>query len=411
MRHGATLRYTNLSRRLACAGHTVYYGVTGGSAAADSTEDRSIRSQHLDVLRREGCFRDCFELDAPSLPKLRRRAGKLLIHPAIKDRLLRSALAQYSSDFHALLAKLGVDLCIVSDRQSLFLVPTLLRNMPVIIDWCDSLSVYHRRELAVLFRTRQFSKIPFSLLSLFAENASETYYGRQAAANLVVSHADKRALDRLNGRADRNFVLLNGATPPSSQSGRPKRPNSLIFTGSMGFPPNYQAALWFIEKVFPLVLRLNPDVHLTIAGQEPIAALRAKAGPNIEVTGIVEDLTRLIAETQLYVAPLISGTGFRNKIVEALLSGTFVVGTPMAFEFLDDRVRSCLVSAADPKSFADEIVRYLANPAPFEPRLAEARELILREYTWDERAAQLESICCSVHGKAAEGSITSPKAG
>jgi glycosyltransferase involved in cell wall biosynthesis len=164
----------------------------------------------------------------------------------------------------------------------------------------------------------------------------------------------------------------------------------------MGFPPNYRAAQWFIERVMPLLLLRNKEIRLVIAGQEPVPELRAKAGPHVEVTGLVPDISVEIARSQLYVAPLRSGSGFRNKIVEALNSGTFVIGTPMALEFLDDRLRSKLLTASNAHEFADLILNFLENPQAFNQRLAEARQILRNEYLWPSRVQQLEALCAGL---------------
>jgi glycosyltransferase involved in cell wall biosynthesis len=120
--------------------------------------------------------------------------------------------------------------------------------------------------------------------------------------------------------------------------------------------------------------------------------LRAKAGPHVEVTGLVPDLCAEIARSQMYVAPLFSGSGFRNKIIEALHSGTFVIGTPMALEFLEERLRSKLLSASTADEFAGRILNFLENPRAFDQRLREAIQFLRREYPWPVRVRQLEAM-------------------
>jgi polysaccharide biosynthesis protein PslH len=182
-----------------------------------------------------------------------------------------------------------------------------------------------------------------------------------------------------------------------------KEANSLIFTGTMSYPPNHRAALWLIEKVFPLLVQRNPKVRLVIAGQQPSEALRAKAGPGIEVTGLVPNLGERIARSQVYVAPLTSGSGFRNKIVEALANGTFVIGTSMALDFLDDRLRAQLLTATTAEDFAEKILNFFEKPSIFDQRLETAMRIIKEEYSWDIRVKQLEALCSSiVRGSVAE---------
>lgn len=73
-----------------------------------------------------------------------------------------------------------------------------------------------------------------------------------------------------------------------------------------------------LDHVFPGLLEQLPDAQLVIAGANPPAFLKARASPNIAITLYAEDLNREIARSALYVAPLTTGSGFKNKIVECL---------------------------------------------------------------------------------------------
>lgn len=146
------------------------------------------------------------------------------------------------------------------------------------------------------------------------------------------------------------------------------------------FQPNYQSALWFIEHVFPLVRRSGPCAQLIIAGACPVPELEAKQNPGIRVTGAVADLGAEIASSQLYVVPMVYGSGFKNKVVEALANGTFVAGTSLAFEFLDFDLRKLMLVGDTPADLAHEIVAFLNAPYVFEKRLEQARRLAMERF-------------------------------
>jgi polysaccharide biosynthesis protein PslH len=209
-----------------------------------------------------------------------------------------------------------------------------------------------------------------------------------------VAHADKKMLDRLTRKPSANRTLPNGVEQGSDDSGSgSKDPNTLIFTGTMDFSPNYDGALWFIEHVMPLLVKRRPDIRLVVAGQMPIPRLLESVTSNIHVLGFVPDLRREIQRSQLYVAPLISGTGFRNKLIEAIASGTYVIGTPMALECLDDELRDTLLVARTPKEFAKQIDDFLKNPKSFDDRLRQAMHMVREKYRWREKVIELEDLC------------------
>jgi glycosyltransferase involved in cell wall biosynthesis len=164
----------------------------------------------------------------------------------------------------------------------------------------------------------------------------------------------------------------------------------------MSFPPNYQGAIWFIDQVMPVLRRRDPAIRLVVAGHDPAPQLLARASANVTITGSVASVRAEIQNSLLYVAPLISGTGFRNKVVEAIACGIHVIGTPTALEFLDADLRENLSEAATPMEFADRIFEYLEDPRAFEERISTAHRILREHYSWARRAKELEAICAEV---------------
>jgi glycosyltransferase involved in cell wall biosynthesis len=197
----------------------------------------------------------------------------------------------------------------------------------------------------------------------------------------------------MNSQPARNAVINNGVSLGIAEEKPRTRQRRLIFTGTMSFPPNYHGAIWFIDNVMPLLVRRDPTIQLVIAGQEPVPELLARSSGNVTVTGGVASVKAEIEQSLLYVAPLISGTGFRNKVVEAINCGIYVIGTSLALDFLDDGLREKLSEAATPAEFADRIFEFLADPTAFDARIAEATRILREKYSWKNRSRELEAVC------------------
>ena len=170
----------------------------------------------------------------------------------------------------------------------------------------------------------------------------------------------------------------------------------------MDFEPNYMAALWFIDNVLPLLLKERNDLKLVVAGANPVAELKAKASEYVEVTGYVEDMGEEIARSAVYVAPLVSGGGFKNKVIEAIASGTFVIATSMAAEFLSPNLQQHLLVSETPEEMAKQIISYLDDPEKFEPQLKTLQRIIGSEFTWEKRASELVEIARSLFSESKE---------
>jgi glycosyltransferase involved in cell wall biosynthesis len=175
-----------------------------------------------------------------------------------------------------------------------------------------------------------------------------------------------------------------------------KVPNRLIFSGNMDFAPNYEAALWFLDRVFPLVRQQIPEARIAIVGPNPVAELRARANDHVEITGFAPDLNQEIACSALYIAPLITGSGFKNKIAEALANGTYVVGTSTAAEFLEPGIRKLLTIVDEPAHMAEAIVRFLRDPAQYDEATTRLCDTVRERFTWGQRAAELAGLAASL---------------
>lgn len=395
IRHGASLRFLNLSRELVAAGHEVYYAVSRKEA-----DDAAEKTRYLDGLKAGGYFTDYFETSYRH-PRGRGKLARLLVHPALVNRALRASQAETAGALRTFVREKGIDLCVFADRGSLYALPAVRGRATTVVDWIDSYALFWAREITAALRARRFARLPPLARHMADALLQEGHYGRLCDLNLVVSPVDKRALDRVNRSPRRNRVLLNGVALPEAEAAPPaKVGDRLIFSGNMDFPPNYQAALWFLDKVFPLVAARRPGVEFVVAGANPVAELRARAGAGVVVTGMVEDLRREIARSRLYVAPLVTGGGFKNKIAEAVTSGTFVVSTTLGVEFLDESIRRQLLVADAPEEMARKILDYLDAPDDYDVRLAPLAETFREQFRWKTRAEELLALaaCAPARG-------------
>ena len=382
--HGGNLRLFNYGKELVAKGHEVYL-VTLKTAHDEESES----SAFFDELKRRRIVSAVFEVEYQH-PWLRGKIAHLLTYPGLANSLLRKQQAPVVQVVREIIATRNIDVCVVSSRDLLFLVPKINAQVKTVIDWVDSYFLYHLREARMHLKQFRFARAARATQLMTEAFIHESYFGRRATANITVSPVDKKYLDLANRARQRNRVLPNGVTASPAKSNS-KIKGRLIFTGNMDFPPNYESALWFIDNVFPL-LQQRWEIRLVIAGANPVKELLARANERIEVTGYVDDIRNEIARSELYVAPLICGGGFKNKVVEAISSGTFVIGTSLATEFLPAEARDCIPTADSPHELAELILNYLDAPQRFAGNLEALRRNVVEQSSWDLRAEQFVDI-------------------
>lgn len=172
----------------------------------------------------------------------------------------------------------------------------------------------------------------------------------------------------------------------------------LVFTGTLGYPPNRQGIEWFVNEVWPAVRSAVPGVELEIVGREPPPSVIALGErPGVEVVGPVPDMGPYFARAQAVIVPILTGAGIRVKIVEAMAAGRAIVSTSLGWEGLPHVIPGRhLLLADEPHEFAAAAVRLLQDPELRAALARSARELAETRYDWrrlgDQQAAVLDVV-------------------
>ncbi len=139
-----------------------------------------------------------------------------------------------------------------------------------------------------------------------------------------------------------------------------RQPNTMIFAGAFSYHPNYEAMAWFVSNVFHLIRNKIPAARLTITGNH--LGLPLSSSEHINLTGFVDDVHPLIAQSACSVVPILSGGGTRLKILEAIALGTPVITTTKGAEGLDLLPGEDILVADSAPEFADAVVTVLTDP-------------------------------------------------
>lgn len=213
------------------------------------------------------------------------------------------------------------------------------------------------------------SGIRRALLRLAAARCRRRESATFRALDLLVVFSEKdAALARELAPGTRVEVVHPGLGPtdPLPRAGAEGPPSAepiVLFTGAMNRPENWRAALWFVEEMWPQVLREVPGARFVIAGANPPAALseRIARTPRAELTGFVDSLEPWYAAASVVAVPLQTGAGVKFKTIDAMLRGVPVVTTPVGAEGIGAPELFAAVTD-DADGFARAVVRQLRAP-------------------------------------------------
>jgi sugar transferase (PEP-CTERM/EpsH1 system associated) len=180
--------------------------------------------------------------------------------------------------------------------------------------------------------------------------------------------------------------------PPVYDTSRP----NYVFTGTMDYPPNADAVVWFATEILPLIRRTVPDARFHIVGSNPnLDVLRLARLDGVLVSGRVPDVRPYIAHATAGVAPMRIARGIQNKVLEAMAMARPVVLTSGALEGIvaDPVTETILADTA--QAFAAACCR-MATTTEGAAIGAAARARIIRDYDWDVTLRRFDDILCPV---------------
>jgi len=165
--------------------------------------------------------------------------------------------------------------------------------------------------------------------------------------------------------------------------------NSLFHIGSMNWFPNEQGIKWFLNNVWDKVLEVCENVHFYLAGRNMSTYFANGKWKNVSIVGEVSDSTIFMCSKQIMVVPLLSGSGIRIKILEAMSLSKTVVATSIAAEGIMYENGKNILIADTPEEFAQCIKKLLDDKQYCKQVGNSAAELIKEKYATSEIAKSI----------------------
>jgi glycosyltransferase involved in cell wall biosynthesis len=229
--------------------------------------------------------------------------------------------------------------------------------------------------------------------------------------------SEVRRWQRLHGRIDTSAVPVVCSDIDAARSGlRNVRviPNSykiperhlrkadvgseytVMFQGTLRYPPNADAARFLIEEITPHLASLVPGIQVRLVGVIP-QNFAVEADPSlVALVGPVVDIAEELVKADVIVVPLRFGSGTRIKILEAFAHRIPVVSTSLGAEGLDVEDGVHLLIADDAVSIARACATLLLDAALRETIAANAYELFLDRYESSKVQKRIRELICEV---------------
>lgn len=260
-----------------------------------------------------------------------------------------------------------------------------------IVEMTDALSKTY--SLSRSSKQKSFKKIVYNfelgLIRKYERHVIKTF-----PKVVLVSQNDIGYLKKSTGLPCENlFCHTNGVNCAENLNKNYDR-NKICFVGNMRTLQNQDAVLFFVNEVFPIVKKQNPDAKFYVVGAEPSEQIKSLSdGKSVFVTGFVENLENAISDSCVAVAPVRIAAGIQNKVLVAMGCGVPVVMSPLisaAIPELSDGKNCIIKDSAD--EIAESVVRLMSDES-YRNSIAENGYRMVREnYSWNKKLDGYEVI-------------------
>ena len=244
---------------------------------------------------------------------------------------------------------------------------------------------------------RRADESPFWLKPFFRREAKKL---RQYEANIlshfdyltIISEQDRDLIQ--SPQRQKIQVIPNGIDLAYFQPDTKQKPvYDLVFVGNMGYSPNVIAAGFLVKKVMPLIWASYPDTTLLLAGARPVPAVKAlEKDSRVAVSGWVENIRDAYQNGKIFVAPLFTGSGQQNKIIEAMALEVPCITTPLVNNAIGAKVNEEILIADSDQGFAQQILDLLADHKLRRKLSKNGRAFVSNNFSWEESVEKLNEI-------------------
>ena len=227
----------------------------------------------------------------------------------------------------------------------------------------------------------------------------------QVDSVITCSEQDLEQLKAMNKGLLKGEVVPNGVGIPKLKKwGDPKAQtpmDSFLFCGSLDYLPNREGLLWFCQEVLPLILKEKPTARLMVVGIGDPGEVLAKLLKHsaIDFYGKVDSVSPYYQKAALAIVPLLSGSGTRLKLLEAMGQGVAVVSTVIGAEGIDYTDGSDILIASEAAHFAQSVVKLLNEPELAAMVSRKAFDFVKSRYDWDLIGEKLNEYLNQMDGQ------------
>lgn len=208
-------------------------------------------------------------------------------------------------------------------------------------------------------------------------------------AIVPISKEDQNGLRQLGVKVPSEVIPIGMNVNVVKHSAMATDQISLYHLGAMDWAPNMEAIEWFLNEIWPKISTQFPEVLCSLAGRKMPSKILSRSTRRLHIQGEIENAMDFISDKNVAIIPLLSGSGMRVKIVEALALGKVVITTNLGATGIPIEDGKNILIANTSDEMLDKISLLIKNPERIASIGLEARKLAEREFDLNKLSSKL----------------------
>lgn len=149
---------------------------------------------------------------------------------------------------------------------------------------------------------------------------------------------------------------------------------------------NIKAAKWFFSEVYP---KLDKNLQIVVVGRVEAFCPDEE---NITKIAFVEDLDAIYKVSKIAICPMLSGTGLKIKVVEALSHGLPVVCNERGLDGLLNKTNNGCLMTNNPEEFAKYLTQLHQDETFYEKQAQDSKSFFEAHHSIEATYSELDHI-------------------
>ncbi len=293
--------------------------------------------------------------------------------------------SKVASDIQLLIAKIKPNHIFLQLLRTTEYVKNMY-DVDMTIDYMDAFAKgMERRINGASFPMKQIYRMEYYRLRNYEARVYQWFKNK-----IIISEQDLNSLYIAN--IDDVKVIPNGVDTDYFLPTLKEKKYDIIFFGNMSYPPNVSAALYLCKDILPELLKTFPHLKVVIAGADPSREVQSLANKNIEITGWVDDMRTVIAQSKIALAPMLIGTGLQNKLLQAMAMQIPCITSTLANNALGAVHGESILVGRTTEDYVKHVTTLLNDQALSDKIAFNGEHFVKANFNWEAYARKVHEL-------------------